>query len=119
MYLSQYSASRPMTKVHSENSTGLYTNGASPTNVGSVNLTSSGINLHSGDLMKVTLAYDGTTLTQTITDTVTNAAFTRQYTINIPSLVGGSLGFVGFTSSANAATSATTTRISSWTYTSL
>ena len=30
-------------------STGLYTDGAAPTNAGSINLTSTGINLHSGD----------------------------------------------------------------------
>ena len=59
------------------NSTGLYTNGAAPTNSGSINLTPSGINLHNGDLMKVTLAYDGTTLTETIFDTITRATFTR------------------------------------------
>jgi len=97
------------------NSTGLYTNGAAPTNVGSIDLTSSGINLHSGDLMKVTLTYDGTTLTETILDTVTKATFTRQYVVNIPSLVGSSLGFVGFTAGTGGRT--VTTNITSWNYT--
>jgi fibronectin type 3 domain-containing protein len=98
------------------NSTGLYINGAAPTNTGSIDLTSSGINLHNGNLMNVTLSYDGTTLTETITDTVTNATFTQQYTINIPSLVGGNLGFVGFTAGTGVASS--TTQITSWTYSS-
>jgi len=98
------------------NSTGLYTNGAAPTNSGSIDLTSSGINLHSGDLMKVTLAYDGTTLTETILDTITGATFSRQYVVNIPSLVGSSFGFVGFTAGTGGNT--VTTNITSWNYTS-
>src|SRR5208282_6917615 len=32
-----------------DDSTGLYTDGAAPTNAGSINLTSTGVNLHSGD----------------------------------------------------------------------
>ena len=51
-------------------STGLYTNGASPT-VPSTDMTSSAINLHSGDEFSVHLVYNGTTLTMTITDGVT------------------------------------------------
>src|SRR4029077_15044315 len=86
------------------NSTGLYTNGAAPTNTGSINLTSSGINLHSGHPMRVTLTYDGTRLTETIVDTVTSAKFTRQYTVNIKALVGGSLAFVGFTAGTGGTT---------------
>jgi hypothetical protein len=98
------------------NSTGLYTNGAAPTNSGSIDLTPSGINLHSGDLMKVTLAYDGTTLTETIFDTITGATFSTQYVVNIPSLVGGTLGFVGFTAGTGGNTM--TSNITSWNYTS-
>ena len=43
-------------------STGFYTNGASPT-VPSVDMTSSGVNLHSGDPMHAHMTYNGTTLT--------------------------------------------------------
>ena len=32
-----------------------------------------GVNLHSGDIMKAHMTYDGTTLTLTITDTVNTA----------------------------------------------
>src|SRR5215469_2618905 len=42
------------------NSTGLYIDGASPT-VPSIDLTPSGVNLHSQDVMMCTLVYDGTT----------------------------------------------------------
>ena len=70
------------------NSTGLFINGASPTNSGSVDLTGSGINLHSGDIFAVNLTYDGTTLTETIRDTLTGASFTTSYTVNIPAAPG-------------------------------
>ena len=77
------------------NSTGLYLDGASPT-VPSVNLTGTGIDLHSQDTFLVKLSYDGTTLTETITDTTTQATFTTHYTVNIPAAVGGNVGYVGF-----------------------
>jgi hypothetical protein len=96
-------------------STGLYTNGALPTNAGSINLTPSGIDLHSGDVFLVTMTYDGTTLTVTLTDTATKATATQTYTVNIPSLVGGSAGYVGFTGGTGAVTS--TQDILNWTFT--
>src|SRR5437660_8101611 len=65
------------------NSTGIYTNGAMPSSP-SVTL-GGGVNLHSGDIMQVHMTYDGTTLTMTITDMVTNAPFTTSWAINIPS----------------------------------
>jgi len=45
---------------------------------------SGGVNLHSGDIFKVHMTYDGTTLTMTITDTVnTTQTFTTSWPINI------------------------------------
>ena len=79
-------------------STGLYTNGAVPMGTtGSVSLTSSGIDIHSGDPMTLHLVYNGTTLTMSLTDTVTNVSFTHAFTVNIPSIVGSSTAYVGFT----------------------
>jgi hypothetical protein len=78
------------------NSTGLYTGGASPT-VPAIDLTPSGINLQNSDLMRASLSYDGSTLTETLTDTVTGATFTTSYAVNIPQAVGASTAFVGFT----------------------
>jgi hypothetical protein len=77
-------------------STGMYINGASPTTP-FVDMTSSGVNLHSGDIFNVQMNYDGTNLTMTITDTTTAATFTQIWPINIPSTVGGNLAFAGFT----------------------
>ncbi len=78
------------------NSTGLYTNGTLPTSP-SVNLTASGIDLHSGDVMNVQISYDGTNLTMTITDPIANAAFKQAWPVNISSTVGANTAFVGFT----------------------
>jgi hypothetical protein len=98
-------------------STGLYLNGAAPTNVGSVDMTGSGINLHSGHVFTATLAYDGATLTETILDTVTGATFTRAYTVNIVAALGRSTAFVGFT--AGTGSLAATQDILSWNYTGI
>jgi Legume lectin domain/Chitobiase/beta-hexosaminidase C-terminal domain len=96
------------------NSTGFYTDGAAPT-VPALDLTSSGVNLHSGDVMHVHLTYDGTTLTLTLTDTVTNATFTASQAINIPATVGANTAYVGFTGGTGGTVS--TQNILSWTYT--
>src|SRR5581483_9162759 len=45
---------------------------------------------------QATLAYDGTTLTETITDLTTNATANFTYTVNIPTYVGSSIAYVGF-----------------------
>jgi hypothetical protein len=97
------------------NSTGFYTNGAAPT-VPALDLTPSGVNLHSGDVMHANLTYDGTTLTLTLTDTVTNATFTASQAINIPATVGANTAFVGFTGGTGGTVS--TQNVLSWTYAS-
>jgi LysM repeat protein len=85
-------------------STGLYTDGAMPfLTTGSINLAPSGINLASGDVMAVQLVYNGTTLSMTLTDTVTNDVFTQSWTVNIPSTVGGNTAYVGFTGASGGA----------------
>ena len=84
-------------------STGLYTNGANPT-LPAINLSSTGINLHSGDIFNVQMTYNGATLTVVITDTVTNASATQAYTVNIPAIIGATTGYVGFTGGTGGAT---------------
>src|SRR5262249_39814835 len=73
-----------------------------------------GVNLHSGDILQVHITYDGTTLTMTITDTVTNATFTTSWKINIPGIVGASTAFVGFTAGTGGQTA--TQQVLNWTY---
>ena len=96
-------------------STGMYTNGASPTTP-ALDMTSSGVNLHSGDIFNVHMSYDGTTLKMTITDAVTpTQTFSASWPINIPSTVGGNTANVGFTAGTGGATAIQ--EIISWTYT--
>ena len=95
-------------------STGLYTNGVDPFNVGSVDLSPTGVDLHSGDLFRVDAGYDGTALTVTITDTLTGQHATTVYTIDIPGTVGGSAAYVGFTGGTGGLVAAQDIR--TWTY---
>jgi hypothetical protein len=94
-------------------STGLYTNGAAPT-VPAVNLSSTGIVLLSGDLMHAHMVYDGTNLTMTLTDTVTNATVTEAFPVNIPSIVGSNTAWVGFTGGTGGFSA--TQNVLSWSY---
>lgn len=71
------------------NSTGLYVGGASPTTP-AVDLTPSGVNLHSGGWFDVHVSYDGATLKMTITDSASRAkTFTTSWAVNIPSASAG------------------------------
>jgi hypothetical protein len=103
------------------NSTGIFFNGDSPTiptkpGEASIDLTSSGIDLHSQDVFQVNLTYDGTTLTETITDEtmVSHPTFTHSYTVDIPSFVGGNVGYVGFSGGTGGLT--TVADVQTWTY---
>ncbi len=84
------------------NSTGLYTDGRSPTvaEPGSgdvdVNLDGTGIDLSSQHPFRVEMVYDGTVLNVSITDTMTLASAEQSYVVDIASQVGGNTAFVGF-----------------------
>ncbi len=99
----------------SGNLTGLYTNGANPIG-SSIDMTSSGVNLHSEHPLKVTLSYDGTSLAMTVTDSITNTSFSHSWTIDIPATVAGNTAYVGFTASTGYFFA--NQDIQSWTYTS-
>ncbi len=95
-------------------STGFYTNGASPT-IPATDMTSSGVTLRSGHVFHAHITYDGTNLTLVLTDTSTNASFTKTAAINIPSVVGSSTAYVGFTGGFGGLS--VTTNIINWTLT--
>ncbi|HKF25289.1 MAG TPA: hypothetical protein VKB24_04915, partial [Candidatus Acidoferrum sp.] len=97
------------------NSTGLYTNGASPTTP-AVDLTPSGLNLHLGDVMRAHVTYDGTTLVLTISDTASGTSFSNSWTINIATTINSSTAYVGFTGGTGGATAVQD--IITWTYSS-
>lgn len=96
-----------------QSSTDLYTGGEL---IGqSTVLDPSGINFHSGHAFRVNIDYDGSTLTFKITDKTTGATATVAYSnIDIPALVGGTTGYVGFTAATGVFTS--TIDIANWTY---
>ena len=95
------------------NSTGVFTNGAVPT-VPSTDLSTTGVVLASGHLIHAHLVYNGSVLTVTLTDTKTGACVTEQYSVNIPSVVGASSAYVGFTGSAGAYSSVQ--EVTSWSF---
>jgi uncharacterized membrane protein (UPF0136 family) len=98
------------------NSTGLFTNGESPSTVAdSIDLTPSGIMLNSGNAMSVHLAYDGTNLAMTMTDTASHT-FTHTWPVNIPTIVGGNTAYVGFTGGTGTSTSSQ--KVETWSFTS-
>ena len=96
------------------NSTGLYTDGASPT-VPAVDLTGSGLDLTSGDTFSAHISYDGKTLYLTLRDLVTGATAVRSFPIDIAKTVGGSTAYVGFTGGSGGV--GASQKIMSWTYT--
>ena len=94
------------------NTTGIFTNGALPT---TPQTTITGVTLTSGHIMNVTLAYNGTTLTLTIQDATTLVSFTTNFTVNIPTQVGANTAYVGFTGSTGG--SVANQDVLNWTYT--
>jgi hypothetical protein len=94
------------------NTTGLYTNGAAPGSSGQTTI--SGVTLSSGHPISVTLTYNGSTLALSMTDTVTKGNFSNSWAINIPTTVGGNTAYVGFTGSTGYFPS--NQYIQSWTY---
>lgn len=97
-------------------STGFYTQGASPT-VPSVDMSHSGVDLHSGHPIQVELSYDGTDLVETVTDIVTHAFFKTVYkSVNLPEILGTKDALVGFTAATGIGVDET--NIFSWSYSS-
>jgi hypothetical protein len=93
-------------------STGLYTNGASPT-VPATDMTASAVKLNSSHVMHAHITYDGANLTLVLTDTISSQTFTQTWAVNIPSIVGSGTAYVGFTAATGGLTM--TTDILNWT----
>lgn len=95
-------------------STGVYMDGEAPT-MPTVDLTSSGIQLASGDGIDAHVTYDGTTLTLALHDLVNNDRFTLSQAINIPQVVGGNTAYAGFTGGSG--TQSASQKLLNWVYT--
>jgi Legume lectin domain len=63
------------------------------------------VNVASEDPIQVLLSYNGSVLSETLTDTNTNATFSASYTIDIASVLGGGSALVGFTGGTGAGSS--------------
>ena len=85
------------------NSVGIYQNGAAPT-IPAVDVTPSGIDLHSGDTIFARVTYANKVLTLRLTDQVTNKVFTNSWTIDIPTAIGASSAYPGFTGGTGGST---------------
>jgi hypothetical protein len=98
------------------NSTGLYVNGASPT-VPAIDLTGTGIDLHSGHPFRAHIAYDyaATNLTLTLTDATTLATWSHSFTIDIPRTIGAVTAYIGFTGATGG--DVAVQQILNWTFT--
>ena len=96
------------------NSTGIYTNGQAPV-LPTTDLSTSGIELKSGDSIQAQLTYDGTTLTLNLLDLISNKTFTMSQPINIPQIVGGNSAYVGFTGGTGGLSASQ--KILTWIYT--
>jgi hypothetical protein len=96
------------------NSTGIFTAGDSPT-VPAIDLSSTGIDLHSPDALNVHMVYDGSTITMTLRDIKTNATWMHYfYGVDLPALVGRSTAYIGFTSATGELSS--NISLEGWTY---
>jgi legume-like lectin family protein/chitobiase/beta-hexosaminidase-like protein len=98
-----------------DDSTGLYTNGANPTEP-AIDISSSGIDLDQGDTIAAHFTYNGTTLTMTLTDAVISKTYTTSWTVNIPATVGANTAYVGFTGGSGGLTASQ--KIETWTWVS-
>lgn len=96
-------------------STGLFTNGAVPT-IPAVDLYRSGIDLRSGHVFDVHMAYDGSVLALTITDEATTpiSVFNTTFPVDIPTQVGGITAYAGFTAATGQSTG--THQVINWTF---
>jgi probable HAF family extracellular repeat protein len=93
-------------------STGVFRNGELP--FGGDAVEPSGIDFRNGHVFRADIAYGKQRLTLTITDTATNAHFTREYAIDIPATIGADTAFVGFTSATGGFTA--TQEVLTWEY---
>jgi len=76
-------------------------------------VTPGSVSLYGGDPINVLLSYNGTTLSEQLLDTVSNATYSTSYNVNIPGTVG-SLAYVGFTGGSGLDTS--TQQITNFSY---
>ncbi len=78
------------------------------------NAATGSVNMRTGNPINAVVSYADTRLTLLLTDTVTGVAWSKVFTVNIPTLVGASTAWVGFTGGTGGATA--TFQILNWTW---
>jgi len=98
-------------------SVGVFTGGADPTTPADrpVDPAGGAIDLHGGHVFRVGLTYAAGVLHVELRDTVTGAAATRSYAVDIPAAVGGPTAFGGLTAGTGELFAPIDAR--NWTYT--
>jgi Bacterial lectin len=78
-------------------SVGVFTGGADP-DMPAVRLDGTPIHLHAQHPIRADIAYDGSVLTLTLTDmTLPGHTWSHTFAVDIPTALGGSMGYAGFT----------------------
>jgi fibronectin-binding autotransporter adhesin len=72
------------------------------------------VDFWNGDEIQVVLSYNGSVLTETLTDLVNGSTFSTSYTENLQNILGSSSAYVGFTAGTGA--EASTQTVSNFTY---
>jgi len=101
---------------NNESSTGLYQNGADPS-LNSIDMRAAGVDVHTQHDFQVDMTYNGTTLAMTVKDLTTNATFSRSFTVDIATVIGGATAYVGFTGATGGAVA--NQEILNWAFSSL
>src|SRR5882672_627310 len=97
--------------------TQIYVNGADPVDAGSIDMRAAGVDFHSQHNFRCNMTYNGTVLAMTVKDLTSNMTFTQNFTIDIPTTIGGTTAYVGFTAATGGVTA--THELLNWTYASL
>lgn len=95
------------------NLVGVYQDGAYPGGSNAGDVSAGPITLSSGTPISVTISDTSTTLTVQMTQGSNN--FSHTFTVNVPSTVGGSTAYVGFTASTGGPTPTGAQQITNWT----
>jgi hypothetical protein len=88
--------------------------GGSVTPISQVDLSTSGLNLHSGDPFRVQITYTAGTLTVVILDKTTGVTATNTFAVNVPGVIGNMTAYAGFTGATGSLTSIQ--NIADWVY---
>lgn len=86
----------------SDSSVSVVTGGSTP--YGAIDTLPSTVDLRAGGTFEAVIGYNGSVLQLDLTDLTTNAVFSQSFNVDIPTAIGESTGYVGFTAATGALT---------------